>query len=129
MPKAVPPLAFAAALLLSACTLPPQPGSSTPRINAEQARAIAAQDLASRDARTIVMKPTFVELYETSENRCLPTEIHDAQSQQRIKDFESILTNRRYYLVMYEPTNDVLFGSTICVFVDDTGHILTRGPF
>jgi len=108
---------------LVACAPVSQRSIGTVRVSAQQAVDIANQKLASSqmDAR----EPTLVEFYNTPDNACLTHEILDPANQARVQDLRRALVNHRYYLVMYQPQKSAMFASTICVFVDEAGDVLT----
>ncbi len=93
-------------------------------ITADQAREIA-QRLVEQHYRQ-VPQPSFVGLYDQPENRCLLNQNFQPSVQAEILDKKKTLAGQRYYLVMWEPGADVLFGSTKCVFVDEEdGRVLS----
>ncbi len=99
------------ALILEACAT----RDPTANIGAEEAVQIANRLLESR--RRGGISPSRVDLISTPDNSCLVEEVKRA------------LADRRYYLVIYEVPN-VVFGSTICVFVDAKGGtVIESGEF
>jgi outer membrane lipoprotein-sorting protein len=98
------------------------------RVTPDQAHAIANKELASAGLETVEW--TFVELHDDPNNRCLSYQHPDTGYMADLEEFKRILAGHRYYLVMYDPAPDIVFGSVTCIFVDEvTGNILAKGLF
>jgi hypothetical protein len=117
-----------AMLLVVAAYAGPFPASGEMRkITADEARVIADQRLSPTEFSGA--EATFVGFYSNVENRCLDFDNPGPRAEAREEEVKKALQNRRYYLVMYEPPSDTIFGSTICVFVDESGDVLDAGLF
>jgi hypothetical protein len=98
------------------------------RVTPDQARAVANKELVSTGLGAVEW--TFVELHDNPDNRCLSFQHPDPDYMANIAEFKRILAGHRYYLVMYDPAPNVVFGSVICIFVDEvSGSILAKGLF
>jgi hypothetical protein len=72
----------------------------------------------------------LVKLHDDPDNRCLSYQHPDPDYMADVAKIKRILAGHRYYLVMYEPGPDVLFGSAVCLFIEETtGNILASGRF
>jgi hypothetical protein len=121
--RLVPSVALGLSLLLEACAA----RNLTVNISAEDAAQTANRLLESRERGGV--SPSRVELFSTSGNPCLTDDNPDPAYASRVGEVKRALVDRRYYLVMYEFPN-VVFGSTICVFVDaKDGTLIEYGLF
>lgn len=114
--------ALALVLLVGACAT----RSANASIGAIEATQAATRLLESKQVGGI--SPSRVELFSTPDNPCLMHNPDPAHAS-RVGEVRRALADRRYYLVMYDFPN-LVFGSTICVFVDETdGTVIEFGQF
>lgn len=108
-------------LLVDSCAA----ATTTEKITTIQALNIADKLVAAAGHDSVEW--SFVQLYDNPENLCLKPLMADPDSVAYIGDMRMILTGRSYYLVMYEPSKEVLFGDTVCIFIDATnGEVLNK---